>query len=183
MEKIAVIDTETNFADQVMSIGCCLADPETFRPLEMKYHILPRECRSGGMYADALLLPTPVEPILCTRTEALRDLRVWFQRHGVRRIFAYNANFDRTHLPELRDYEWHDIMAMAAYRQHNPKIPATAECFSTGRLKRGYGVEPMLRLLSGNHTYCETHNALLDAVDELGIMRLLGCGVEKYPIL
>ena len=50
-------------------------------------------------------------------------------------------------------------------------------------LKRGYGVEPMLRLLSGNGCYRESHNAILDARDELEIMRLLGYGPEAYHIL
>ena len=39
MGKFAVIDTETNWADQVMSIGTVIADSDTFRPIEMKYHI------------------------------------------------------------------------------------------------------------------------------------------------
>ena len=47
----------------------------------------------------------------------------------------------------------------------------------------GYGVEPMLRLLSGNDTYCETHNALFDAMDELEIMRLLNHPLASYPPL
>ena len=38
----------------------------------------------------------------------------------------------------------------------------------------------MLRLLSGKHTYCETHNALHDALDELEIMRLLGYSSDQY---
>ena len=101
-------------------------------------------------------------------------------QHDVQSIFAYNACFDRNHLPELRGFDWYDIMRLAAYRQHNPKIPANADCCTTGRLKRGYGVEPMLRLLSGDCTYRETHNAVLDAVDELGIMRLLRKRLEEY---
>ena len=80
-------------------------------------------------------------------------------------------------------FHWYDIMRLAAYRQHNPKIPPHADCCTTGRLKRGYGVEPMLRLLSGDRTYQETHNAVLDAVDELGIMRLMGRGLEEYQAL
>ena len=183
MGKFAVIDTETNWADQVMSIGTVIADSDTFQPIEMKYHILPKECRSGGMYYDALFLDTPVKPILCTRAEAIRDLKAWLAQHSVQSIFAYNACFDRNHLPELRGFDWYDIMRLAAYRQHNPKIPANADCCTTGRLKRGYGVEPMLRLLSGNHTYRETHNAVLDAVDELGIMRLLKRQLEDYRAL
>ena len=180
MGKFAVIDTETNWADQVMSIGCCLADADTFEVIEAKYHILPIECQIGGMYESTLFIETPVQPILCTRAEAIADLRGWFQQHGVHSIFAYNACFDRNHLPELRDFDWYDIMRLAAYRQHNPKIPANADCFSTGRLKRGYGVEPMLRLLSGNRTYRETHNAFFDAVEELDIILLLEHPLEDY---
>ena len=47
-------------------------------------------------------------------------------------------------------------------------------------MKRGYGVESMLRMLSGNCTYRETHNALFDALDELEIVRLLGLGIHEY---
>ena len=179
----AVIDTETNWADQVMSIGTVIADNKTFEALEIRYHILPMECQIGGMYYDTLFLDTPVKPILCTRQEALTDLKQWLNSHGIRSIFAYNASFDRNHLPELGEMEWHDIMRFAAYRQHNPKIPADADLCSTGRLKRGYGVEPMLGLLSGNTRYQETHNACFDALDELKIMQLLGYSPDEYPPL
>ena len=180
MGTFAVIDTETNWADQVMSIGTAIADADTFALIEAKYHILPIECQIGGMYENTLFIETPVQPILCTRGEAIADLRAWFQQAGVCSIFAYNANFDRNHLPELRDFAWYDIMRLAAYRQHNPKIPVCADCCSTGRLKRGYGVEPMLRLLSDNRTYHESHNAFFDSMDELEIMRLLGHRLSKY---
>lgn len=179
MGYFAVIDTETNWADRVMSIGTVIAD-DTFRPVAAKYHILPAECEMGGMYYDALFLETPVKPILCSRPEAIGDLLRWFSGYQVSSIFAYNANFDRNHLPELAQLCWHDIMRLAAYRQHNPCIPGTADCFRTGRLKRGYGVEPMLRLLSGNRAYRETHNALFDALDELDIMRLLAHRTADY---
>ena len=183
MGIFAVIDTETNWADQVMSIGTVIADSATFQPCDAKYHILPIECRIGGMYESTLFIKTPVKPILCTRAEAIADLCTWFKQHGVSSIFAYNACFDRNHLPELRSFDWYDIMRLAAYRQHNPKIPANADCCSTGRLKRGYGVEPMLRLLSGSCTYHESHNAFYDALDELEILRLLGHCLSSYPKL
>ena len=179
----AVIDTETNWADQVMSIGTVIADKKTFRPVSIQYHILPVECEIGGMYYEALFLETPVKPIRCTRREALEDLKRWLNSHGVRSIFAYNACFDRNHLPELAGFDWYDIMRFAAYRQHNPKIPANADLCSTGRLKRGYGVEAMTRLLSGNGNYRETHNACFDALDELEIMKLLGYAPEAYTPL
>lgn len=180
MGQFAVIDTETNWMDQVMSIGTVLADADTFQPVAAKYHILPMECAVGGMYDSVLFLETPTKPILCSRADAMGDLRAWFDRHGVTSIFAYNAVFDRGHLPELGCLNWYDIMRLAAYRQYNSKIPATAACCSTGRLKRGYGVEAMLRLLSGDYSYQETHNALFDALDELEIMRLLSHPLEDY---
>lgn len=180
MGRFAVIDTETNWADQVMSIGTVIADTDTFQFVAAKYHILPLECEIGGMYYDTLFLPTPVKPILCTREEAIRDLKSWFQANHIQMVFAYNACFDRNHLPELGAFCWYDIMRLAAYRQHNPRISADADCFSTGRLKRGYGVEAMLRLLSGKRSYHETHNAFHDALDELEIIRLLGHPLKDY---
>ena len=41
MGYFSVIDTETNWADQVMSIGTVIADEDTFQPIAAKYHILP----------------------------------------------------------------------------------------------------------------------------------------------
>ena len=91
MGKFAVIDTETNWADQVMSIGTVIADADTFEFIAAKYHILPIECQIRDMYESTLFIETPVQPILCTRAEAIADLRAWFQQHGIRSIFAYNA--------------------------------------------------------------------------------------------
>ena len=183
MGCFAVIDTETNWADQVMSIGTAIADTDTLELREAKYHVLPIECQIGGMYESTLFLETPAAPILCTREEAIRDLLQWFGEYDIRAIFAYNACFDRNHLPELEGFSWYDIMRLAAYRQHNPKIPLRAECCRTGRMKRGYGVEAMLRLLSGSNTYHESHNAFFDAMDELEIMRLLGYHPSRYTPL
>ena len=180
MGNFAVIDTETNWADQVMSIGTVIADADTLAVLDAKYHILPTECAIGGMYESTLYIETPVAPILCTRKEAIADLRRWFGQYGVRALFAYNACFDRNHLPELRSFEWFDIMRLAAYRQTNPKIPPDAELCSTGRLKRGYGVEAMLHLLAGKDRYRESHNAFYDALDELEIIRLLKHPLSSY---
>ena len=180
MGHFALIDTETNWHDQVMSIGTVIADEETFQVIAVKYHVLPQECQVGGMYENTLFLDIPFSPILCSRKEAIDELRNWFAGFGITKIFAYNANFDRNHLQELGDYQWFDIMRLAAYRQYNTAIPDCADCFATGRLKRGYGVEPILRLLSGKARYRETHNAVLDALDELSIMRLMNISLDQY---
>ena len=173
-----MIDTETNWVDRVMSIGVVIADSDSFCCVDAKYHVYTPEFEIGGMY-EATLFTDP-QPVVCTREASLDELIPWLKSYGVERLFAYNATFDRNHLPELRGFSWFDIMRLAAYRQFNPCIPKDAECFSTGRMKRGYGVEPMLQMLSGQKGYHETHNALHDALDELQIMHLLVYRLEDY---
>lgn len=180
MGNFAVIDTETNWNDKVMSIGVVIADSDTFQPNDARYYVLAPEYEIGGMYENTLFADSRLRPVICSRKDALSALIDWFAACGVRSVFAYNACFDRNHLPELRQYDWYDIMRLAAYRQFNHKIPATADLCSTGRLKRGFGVEPMLRLLAGESAYAETHNALCDAMDELKIMQLLGYDLAQY---
>lgn len=180
MGYFAVIDTETNWFDQVMSIGAVIGDEESLRPVAARYYIFPEEAQVGGMYESVLLLDTPVRPIYVSRRAAMESLSDWLAQGGVSSLFAYNAGFDKNHLPELGGFSWFDIMRIAIYRQNNPKIPDWVDCFSTGRMKRNYGVEPMLRLLSGNRDYRETHNALFDALDELEIIRLLEKPIQEY---
>lgn len=180
MNYFAVIDTETNWAGDVMSIGCCIAEAESFRPVKSKYYILSIYSSVGGRYFDALRIKTPVRPMAGTRWEAIDDLTKWLRKYHVSAIFAYNASSDRDNLPELDQYCWYDITRLAAYRHYNPKIPETAELYASGRLKCNSGAEPMLQLLSGDSSYRETHNALLDALDALEIMRLLGHPLEDY---
>ena len=180
MEKFVVIDTETTWTDKVMSIGAVVADSETMLPLESRYYILDPEYRAGGMYSDALIRRDIEKPLICTRAEALNNLIDLCKDNCVSKIFAYNAMFDRSHLPELSNMHWFDIMKLAAYIQYNPMIPHDAPLCSTGRLKSGYGVQSIMRMLSGNYNYFETHNALKDSIDELKIMLLLGHPIEKY---
>ena len=180
MACIAVIDTETNWVDQVMSIGTVIAERDSFRMVDARYQVLTPEYEIGGMYEATLFADPKLRPEMCSRPEAINSLKSWFASYDVREIFAYNASFDRNHLPELREYTWYDIMRLAAYRQYNHKIPKGADCYSTGRLKRNYGVEPMYRLLCGESCYCETHNAMHDAFDELQILKALGYPVNAY---
>ena len=73
-------------------------------------------------------------------------------------------------------------MSLDEYSQYNLAIPSSADCFKSLRLKRGYGVEYILKLLSKYKRYRETHNAVLDAQDELEIIRLLGHDIIEYDI-
>lgn len=181
MDKFAVIDTETNWNDRVMSIGVVVADWETKQKTDSLYYIITPEYKVGGMYSDELRL-NQKGACVTDRKQALKEIKEWLDAYAVQKLFAYNASFDKNHLPEYSEYEWYDIMCLAAYRQYNPAIPVSADCFKTGRLKRGYGVEDVLRMLGTNKRYNETHNAALDAQDELEIMRLLGHDISEYDI-
>lgn len=181
MDKFAVIDTETNWDDAVMSVGVVIADGKTFEKTDSVYYIIDPEYRVGGLFAHELR-PDDKRARVTDRGQALKEIRLWLKEHGVKKLFAYNAAFDKRHLPEYAQFEWYDIMRLAAYRQYNKAIPACADCCRTGRLKRGYGVESVLRMLSNDMQYQESHNAVTDAEDELEIIRLLGCGLEEYGV-
>ena len=178
---IAVIDTETNWDGDLMSIGVVIAHRESFCAAAERYYIITPECHVFSLYGFALGAYKPATR--CSRQEAVQDLRSFLDDYRVTDLFAYNARFDYQHTPELNDYIWHDIMRVAAYRQYNHSIPEDVACFSTGRLKSNYGVEPVLRWLLRDERYTETHNAMCDAKDELQIMALLDCPAEMYPSL
>lgn len=181
-ENFAVIDTETTWTDKVMSIGIATADSDTFELTDKKYYILTPFKNHGGMYSNALYAGGIKPDLEGTRSDVILDIICFLEDNSVADIYAYNAVFDCKHLPELQMYNWYDIMRLAAYKQFNSKIPPDAELHSTGRLKRGYGVESIYRMLSGDSAYREMHNALQDALDELEIMRMLGFKTERYDI-
>ena len=199
----AVIDTETNWHDEVMSLGVAIADKTTFKCLETRYYIFEQEARIGGMYSSVLYKCTnstasanrngtafgtaqtttvATSPITAPRATAMADLSDYLSSKDISSIYAYNAKFDCGHLPELKNYNWYDIMRIAAYKQFNKSIPDAAPCCKTGRLKSNYGVESITRMLTGNSRYYEVHNAVADAVDELRIVELLGLPLTAYDI-
>lgn len=180
-DTFAVVDTETNWNDEVMSIGVVVADSRTKEKIDSVYYIIDPEYRVGGMYASELRTD---EKSACVtdRKQALNEIGEWLDSYHVQKLFAYNASFDKRHLPEYGRFDWYDIMKLAAYRQYNKAIPGSAECCKTGKLKHGYGVESILKMLNRDRGYSETHNAVLDAEDELQIMQLLGHGLSKYEI-
>ena len=180
-EKFAVIDTETNWNDEVMSIGIVVADAKTKKKIDSIYYIVDPEYRVGGMFANELRL-NQKGVCVASRRKALKEIKQWMYSYHVQRLFAYNVSFDKRHLPEYASYKWYDIMRLAAYRQYNKAIPDSADCYKTGRLKRGYGVEDILKMLCNDKRYSETHNAVLDAEDELKIMQLLGYPIDEYHI-
>ena len=179
MGFIAVIDIETNWDNEMMSIGAVIADDRDYRCVDSIYMVIDPCYKVRGMFSDRLFYKVKDNNIKCKRENAIQGLNEWFREYGVDSLFAYNASFDKNHIPEFGKYKWYDIMKIAAYKQYNRKITCGIECYRTGKMKRDYGVESMMRMLSGDF-YSETHNALQDALDELKIMELLGLGIEIY---
>lgn len=180
-ERFAVIDTETNWENDVMSIGIVIAEDEQFQAIDQRYFIFDEAARVGGMYSYAMQLNGQKLELL-KKKKAIEAIKDFLNANGIKELFAYNASFDAKCLPELHEYCWHDILKLAAYKQHNPAIPVSAPCCGTGRLKSGYKVEDILCMF-GEKGYTELHNALTDAIDELRIMNYLNHPIKKYPKL
>ena len=175
----AVIDTETNWDNKVMSIGVVVANADTFEICDKRYHIITPEYSVGGMFSSVIYNHPTQYGVAVSREAAIEDTVKFLDEYEVKSIFAYNASFDYKLLPELHNYQWYDIMRIAAYKQYNDKINED-DCHPSGRLKRNYGVESMARLLVCAD-YCEKHNALDDAMDELlFIMKPLNRKIEDY---
>ena len=178
-DNIAVIDVETTLYDHIISIGIVIAGKDDLQPKSKNYYIIKEFENEPCYYYGNLYNECACEPIRCSYTDAVSSIKSILGAHGVKSLFAYNAAFDRNHLPQL-DYTWIDIMKIAAYKQYNSKLPNDAEYYTTGRLKNNYSAESILQLLTNDNEITETHNAICDAVDELRIMRLLGVSLETY---
>lgn len=163
-----------------MTIGIVIADKTTYQPETFKYYVILPEYQEGGMYSMFASLPSNEITTECTREEAIFDLRECLRKYGVDSIYAYNMSFDKSNLSELEDFSWYDIMTIAANKKYNKFIPDNMECYKNGRLKRGYGVEAIIQMISGKTDYKEIHNALFDAMDELKIMQYLKWSLESY---
>lgn len=182
INKIAVIDIETNFDDDIVSLGIVIGDAKSYNILDAKYFVVYPAANIWGLYNSVLFLSNNFGTYKCQWQDVVRDVKKLLEQYQVKDIFAYNASFDYRHMPEFADYNWYDIMKIAAYKQHNPHLSPRLEYCATGRLKTNYGVESIMRMLTASRSYTETHNALYDALDELKIMRLIGVPVSNYLI-
>ena len=181
MENIAVIDTETTWSGALMTVGIIIADASNYEIVDYKYYVIKEAEHEGGMFSYVIHMKKLDEEKVSLKKVDDKIIK-FLEKNHISSIFAYNAGFDKNCMPFLSEYIWHDIMKIAAYKQYNTKIPESAKCCKTGRLKNGYGVENIMRLL-GNCRYIETHNALIDARDELEIIKLLGQPINIYPEL
>lgn len=182
MNKFAVLDTETNWYDQVMSIGIVICNENTFDIIDKLYYIFTPEYLVGGMFSHVLLCDGVEVTKKDKRSVIMKEIVTYFDDNGVDKIFAYNASFDLYHLPELKKYKWYDILKIASYKKYNLFIDKDADCYTSGRVKFGCGVEAMYRMLTGKWGYYEVHNGLRDSIDELEIMKELGYPISFYEV-
>ena len=73
--KFAVIDTETNFDGEAMSIGIVIADTQTYQPVDAKYYVLNPEYKTGGMFSHALQIEENAPNMIDTREVILLNIK------------------------------------------------------------------------------------------------------------
>lgn len=174
-----VVDVETNWYNEVMSVGVVIADSADFSAADKGYYVIHPECQAGGMYSDVLRAVNKDCITDCSRQQAVDSIKQLLSRYGVTDILAYNAPFDYKCLRELHNYTWRDILPVAANRNFNTKLPDNCEYFSTGLLKHGRGVQNVMRLIY-SRDFTELHNGLTDALDELKLMQLINQPLSVY---
>lgn len=179
-ETYAVIDTETNYLNQVISIGIVIFTYKTYKIIQSLYYVIKPNYYTDGLYTSRLFSKEIKEKIT-TYESALIEIQEIFKENNIKAIFAYNARFDYRYFPKLHIYPWIDIMVIAANKNYNDSLPEFAQYCKNGRLKSGYGVEPIYRYLS-KRSYFEVHNAFYDAVDELEIIKMLDKNIDVYDI-
>ncbi|MDW2923756.1 hypothetical protein [Mesomycoplasma ovipneumoniae] len=184
-KNIAVIDVETNYENEVFSVGVVIADSADFQWFDKGYWIIKNNWKVGGMYIHKTFTPLPLEfreeiNVVQTRQEMIAQLIHFLKFYKVKNWFSY-TKFDFRHLPELhKSFEHNDISIFAKSKQFNKHIPLNAELTKKGDLKSGWNAQNIYRMLTKDPSYIETHNALLDAMDELRIMELLDLDIETF---
>ncbi|MHA0261381.1 hypothetical protein [Mesomycoplasma ovipneumoniae] len=182
---IAVIDVETNYDSEIFSVGVVIADSANFQWFDKKYWVIKNNWKVGGMYIHQTFLPLPLKfreeiNVVQTRKEMITQLIHFLKSYKVKNWFSY-TKYDFKHLPELhKSFKHNDISIFTKSKQFNKHIPLSAELTKNGDLKRGWNAQDIYRMLTKDRRYIETHNALLDAMDELRIMELLDLDIETF---
>ena len=82
MDYFAVIDTETNWNNEVMSIGVVIAEKDTFKKVDDLYFIVDPEYKIGGMFS--MVLPVKgraPKDILLTRKIVMEKFKEAFEKY------------------------------------------------------------------------------------------------------
>ncbi|PYF42619.1 hypothetical protein [Metamycoplasma alkalescens] len=188
IEFFAVIDIEINEYRSPMSIGVVIAESINFDVVAKKYWIIAENVSPRAMFYYELTWPLRSDQMsLLNKVEAyniaINQIIEFLLENNVNSWFSY-TDFDYRYLPELKNFfHWFDISRIARNIQYNKSIPSSYQYFKNNLIKSGWGVQNMYRLLSNDSTYFETHNALIDAEDELEIMRMLQLTLNSFKEL
>ena len=182
-EYFAVVDTEANFQNELMSVGMLIVRKKDLAITEEYYAMITPACNKAAMFSSSLKYQPEAgehwNQLITNEKAAVQAVLKVLRDRQICAVFAFGAGFDRKMLPALHDFSWCDIMDIAVYKQYNPHLPVSAPFYGTGRLKRGGSVEGLLRMMDSPR-YQETHNALQDAKDELKLIQLIGRPIEQY---
>ena len=93
MDYFAVIDTETNWNNEVMSIGVVIAEKDTFKKVDDLYFIFDPEYKIGGMFSMVLPVKgrTPKD-LLFTRKIAIEKFKEAFEKKYWEDLFYKKEN-------------------------------------------------------------------------------------------
>ena len=179
-KTIAIIDVETSFSNNLMSVGVVIADKESFEYISGFYGIIvPKEY---GMFSDAIYKfrvdKSKFNVKELNRESCLAHVKEVLEENNVEYILGYNSGFDYRCLPELQEYKWIDIAKVAAYKTYNQFIPPQVEASKTGRIKK-WSMEVVMQN-TNRRSYMELHNAFQDAYDELLLVQAVKQPISLY---
>ncbi len=204
---VAVIDVETTWRNEVMSIGAVIVDTQDkYRILEVAYWLVSPFCYQPAMFSGAIDLSLAkgrsffyqkgVRILdLVTETEdsfenCIEGLQKFLDRYDVSSCFAYNGHFDKRHLLDLDGVSWFDLVVPFTSLDLNPFLSSQVfpdYCLGGGkaglRLVRDFSFSDIMRHIPGcKRNYHETHNGCIDAFDEAMAMQLINLPRDEYRV-
>ena len=113
-EIFVVMDTETNWCNEVMSIGVAIANCETFELIDTRYYILNPEYLIGGMFSAVLQINGNPPAIECNRREAVCDLEKWLEKYNEpQKLFRIKVN-ETVQL--VRNRQWLSVLGRCFHK-------------------------------------------------------------------
>lgn len=165
---VAVLRTMTNSEGSLCAVGVVITNTADWRPIAEYRYVIAPEAETADQ--DVLFLPVEKDCICtsCRSEHLLFRLKQMLSEEKVQYIVSYGSSA-RFFLPGI-DLPWLDIQNVSAYRKYNPFIPKKAKLYRNGRMKSGYGMEAMMRIVTGDKSYIRTGNPVRDCEADLCIL-------------
>lgn len=78
--NFVVIDTETTWKDEVMSIGAVIAYGHDFSVVDSRYYLIDPQYKQGGIFSKQLHLPGPPQEIIGSRDKVVVSMKKWLKK-------------------------------------------------------------------------------------------------------